>query len=520
LLICVLLLALVHWSFAPNARRLNLVALFAGLSLTHHRTALFFAAPALIWAAVATARHMPLRRLGWTAACALAPLLLYLWLPFRSARHPALNWGNTAGSLGFFWDHVGGRLYYPLAFGDTAAHALTQTRLLFDGLWRQFHPEGIALAAVGLAGMVWARRQRFLGVPLIVSFILVLVWAAFYKVDDRYAFYVPAVVVVSIWCGAGMGHVLGRVRTLQVSAGVRSLLAAAGVAVVFIIPLRMIVTGWQLVDRSREYEVLENAAMTMSGIPRDAVVLLLGDQENASALYYFHVLHPRQAPLLLSSNRCRQLWCMPLLPREILGAVIETRLGDDTPEGLAYAVRQRLDPRRALYLSYPPKRTPPGFIALRDYRMWRLVEPPGVPQAPDEPGLRPLLRLGEGGLLLRVVMPREVRRGEPFAVTAAIRWDTSAPKGELHVVFAHASVADKVGIGGADAAPAELRVVREIPLLFGAQLAPNAAGRHYKQTTNAIISRVCAPGSYHVFAQYVNGKGKTALAPAGMIEVK
>jgi hypothetical protein len=165
----------VRWQQEPGARRLNQLAFCCGLSLTHHRLALFFAGPALLWAAVATqpvssptarnlppwARARPRRRLlARAAGYAALPLLLYLWLPFRSAFKPPLNWGNTSASLDFFLTHITGRMYYGYAFASNTANVMAHLKLALGKLWGEWAqwPQwahlGVVLGVVGVALML------------------------------------------------------------------------------------------------------------------------------------------------------------------------------------------------------------------------------------------------------------------------------------------------------------------------------------------------------------------------------
>src|SRR5207247_6873347 len=56
--------------------------------------------PLWMWAPVWLLRYMP-----WLVVAGLIPLLLYLYLPLRSAQQPLLNWGSPS-TWGDFWRHV------------------------------------------------------------------------------------------------------------------------------------------------------------------------------------------------------------------------------------------------------------------------------------------------------------------------------------------------------------------------------------------------------------------------------
>jgi len=521
LLVCLLLAMFMRWLDDYSPRRLNQLAFFSGLALTHHRTSMFFVAPVLLWAVIAT-RPRSGRLLSRTVVCALLPLLLYLWLPFRAAQHPPLNWGNTSGSLRFFIEHVSGRAYLPLAFGANAASAWTQIQLTLLRLWKQFGAAGLGLALVGMAAMARSPRVRPLGVSLIVGFLAVLVWSASYDVPDRDVFYVPGIIVVAAWCGAGLGEAVRSVRALKLSPRLVRLAGAAATAVALIFALNMGIKNWPLADRSSQYGILESTALSMAGVPSDAVVLLSGELQ-PSSWYYWYVLSRRPAPLLIPARLAFAPWNQPLLQPEIRAAVIAVRHVNrkSRPVALARAVRERLDPKVPFYTNVELEAAPPGYVLLKDYFLRRVVVPPGVRQAKDTPDSRELIQFpAGGGSLLGVTAPPRATRGKPFAVTAAIRWTGRAqPEGDLRLVFARRDVAARVAKENPQALAGPLQAKRLVPLLFGAGMPASRPRWHYEQTISVLLSRRLDPGVYQVFAQLTCPRERTELAPVGAISV-
>lgn len=525
LMVCLVITMFVHWSGDPTPRRLHVLAFFCGLALTHHRSAIFFAAPLLLWAVVKT-RPLHARALLRAAGYGALPLVLYLWLPLRSAAHPLLNWGNTSASLGYFWDHISASVYYRYVFAEAPDQALTYTRLQFVRMWVQFRWAGLILTAVGVVGLLRSPRQRPLAVGLIAGFILVGTWAAFYAVPDKDVFYMPSAVVVSAWCGAGLAFVLRAADKLKLSPAVRRLVPIAGAAVALALPLDILMTCWRSADRSQQYEVLEGAAISFAGIPGNAVVLLTGDEPKSGASYYYHVLGHRPQPQLLHAEMILHPWYESLLSDPIIRAVVgDARLiaPQERISWLAEQMRRSMDPARPLYTNIPLDEAPPGFILLKDEgTIHRMVAPPGIPQAADGPGARPLLEFPGGtGSLVSVGTPAEVARGEPFTVTASVRWKAAArPQGDLQFLFVHSDLAQQVATSGPDAAPERSQMRRAVPVLFAATMPPSKPGRHYEQSFNALVSRRNVAGRYQVFVRLRQGKHHTPFVSAGSISVR
>jgi len=522
LLVCVVLAMFVRWLEQRTPRRLNQLAFCCGLALTHHRTSAFFIMPVLVWALIAT---RPVRVLGLakTVGWGLLPLLLYGWLPYRSAHHPPIDWGNTSASLRSFLAHVSGAVYAGYALGDVATNAWAQSELLLLRLWKQFHPVGLALAVAGMAGMMRSSRYRPLGISLLLSFIAVGAWAAFYRVPDKDVFYSPGTIIISAWCGAGLGYVLMGARSLSLGPGLVRVVGAAGVMVALALSLDLMATNWKLSDRSQQYASLEEAKVALYRLPANAVILVRSDEHYGAYNYYYHVLRHRPVLPVYSYGLMLQSWYQPLRDPLLAEAVflVIADPPDSRPAHLLTEVRRRTDPSRPLYTDIELKRVPPGYVLLKDRVLYRLVAPPGIPQAADAPGARPLLQLpGGAGSLLGVATPRRLKRGEPFAITAAIRWSGRVPPdGELLIAFIHSTIAQQVAAGKTEGAR-ELVLVRSCPLLFGLASPASRSGWHYQQTFNALFPPHMVPGRYQVFAQLARDKGKTPLAPAGAVSLR
>jgi len=524
LLVCLVLTMFVRWLEQRTPRRLSQLAFCCGLALTHHRTSAFFIAPVLVWALIAT---RPVRVLGLarTVGWGLLPLLLYGWLPYRSAHRPPINWDNTSDHLLYFLGHVAGIQYYSFALADTRANAWVHTLSWLVKLNEQFSIVGLALVLVGMVGMVRSSRYRALGISLTLSFAVVATWAAFYRVPDRDPFYLPALIVVSAWCGAGLAYVLAAVRARRLDPRLARLVPAAAAVAALVFPLNMVVRNWKEADRSEQYQALENVAAAVYGIPSNAVLLLVGDQPNGDYLYYYAGMDRRPAPSVLSLHFMTYPWDMPLLEPKIQAVAIEGLTA--APKGhqqawLVNAIRERLEPSRPVYTNAWVERAPPGYVLLRDRRLFWLVPPPGIPQVRDTSATDTLVDFpDDSGSLLDLTVPSSLKRGEPFAITADIRWrGIVPPEGELLVVFAHSSVAEDAANNQPQPPGSRLEMVRLAPLLFALTLPASRPGWHYEQTINAILPRRLEPGSYHVFVELVQDRAESPLVPAGIVTVR
>ncbi len=247
LLIGSVLATAVYWSREPGRRRLCLLALVYGLSLTHHRTMLLFA-PGLVgfvWLVQPSALRT---RSSWPAmACLVLPLTLYATLPLtRAVGQPLTNW----------WPSTPGEwLQYFLARGhlgvaETAVVPLSERLALYGrALVDQVTLGGLTLAVLGAVYLM--RQQRPLLFLTVVSFLLQALSSTAYYLESRnLAFYLPSFLIVAVWIGAGGAGVLewlsGRLGRRPWGAK-PALVMVAGV-ILCLLPIFSLVRNWPEMD--------------------------------------------------------------------------------------------------------------------------------------------------------------------------------------------------------------------------------------------------------------------------------
>jgi hypothetical protein len=222
-----------------------LAALF-GLGLTHHRT-LVLLAPALLIFVVLVERRVLSRaallgpehpdRPGWLrlagrpvvllALSFLTPLLLYLYLPLRG--HVGSLDGTYENTWSGFWRWVTAS-GYSVFFGENPLARDLDAAFYAELFWRQFGPMGMALAVVGLLGLL--RRPK----ALILTGLAFLTYVAFglvYRVPDVEVFFVPAFLITAVWIGVGLDYAADLLRLRGPSLALRRLLAV-GLVLVFL----------------------------------------------------------------------------------------------------------------------------------------------------------------------------------------------------------------------------------------------------------------------------------------------
>src|SRR5262249_7355245 len=180
-LLAAVLAAGLTWDRSGELRWLRLTLLLYGLALTHHLMSTLLA-PGLLYLALSSRHRGMLWKHGvGLLGCLLAPLLLYLYLPWAAWADRPVNWGDTRTWSNFVF-HVTGRQYRGLMFTLERGELMQRARWYAGYLPEQFGVVGMVL---GLAGIVrlWRRERRWLwGTGL--CYAVGVLYALNYKVED------------------------------------------------------------------------------------------------------------------------------------------------------------------------------------------------------------------------------------------------------------------------------------------------------------------------------------------------
>lgn len=234
----------------PPKRRLRLhpviyalTALY-GLSLTHHRTVVLLSPALLVFAVLVERRvlsraallgpehpdrarwlQLAARPIGLLVISNLLPLLLYLYLPLRG--HVGSLDGTYVNTWRGFWRWVLAS-GYSVFLGENPLARDLDAAFYAELFWKQFGPVGMALALVGILGLL--RRPKAL-VLTGLAFLTYVAFATAYRVPDVEVFFVPAFLITSVWVGVGLDYAADLLRLRGPSLALRRLLATCLVLV-------------------------------------------------------------------------------------------------------------------------------------------------------------------------------------------------------------------------------------------------------------------------------------------------
>ena len=274
--------------FGHPRLQLRWLALVYGLSLTHHRTMLMLA-PALALYLLWRDPGLLRRPREWMPALgiALAPLLIYLYIPWRAY---AQGWAMTVPE---FLRYVSGASYGPaVRLMDWMSPERSQ--MFWRFLVTQFGGVGIGIGILGLAGLGLARQWRFLAcimLAYLTYYVWGTVWYAYY--NDVNSF-IPNHLVFALWIGSGARMVWGATQSLsrltlnRMPWSAYGLRAARAIfwSAVSLLPMWMIWTNAPQVDASDEWNLTQWGAYAVAqDIPPNATIL--ADREKHPPLDYF-----------------------------------------------------------------------------------------------------------------------------------------------------------------------------------------------------------------------------------------
>jgi len=424
-----------HSGRRPGDGLLLLAALTFGLGLAHHRTTLLLIPGVLAYVLAVDRRIFRRGRLLLRALpLLLAPLLLYLYIPWRAPATPYLHLalapgrtlhlyeGTCAGFLAFV---LGGAYGGSLDPGiDLGARLAMAARFLHDDLGYAV----LALALAGLVALLALRRRRVLALTGL-SLLALAAFNLFYTIGDIVVLFIPVYLLVVLWAAAGvacLGRLVGRLPGLAGGPGrfLPSALAASALAV----PVVLGAGRFGVLDLSRATQV-ETAwrALLAEPLPEGAVLVTDNRDEIMPMWYFQHV--GDGTPL-----RPDLLGLFPLISPDhpTLGHVLDLALSTGRP---VYLIKEM--PGVEIKVRVQPEGT-----------LWRVLGPAIAvePSFPLDAQLGGVVRLTGYNLA-----PTELRPGESLRV--GLQWEALAVLDGPYHTYVHLLAPDGSRLAQSDRQP-------------------------------------------------------------------
>ncbi len=275
-----------RWAQEPAERRarwLYWLAFVFGLSLTHHRTMLLLAPGLLMWVLLTEPGllRQP-KRLLIVAGLLAAPLLLYLYIPWRAY---AQGWKMTWAE---FLAQISGSEYAPALRLDEWLTSPERRATYLRFLRNQFGHLGIGLGVVGWLSLL--RRHRRFALFSFVSWAIYVIFSlGYHAYYNDVNYFLPSHLVFVLWIGSGAGALADMVA----AAGQRltksiHLLRLGNVGywtLVALLPLHLMCTHLPQVDMSQTWNDVPWGEYVLSlDLPPNATIL--ADSVKIAPLHY------------------------------------------------------------------------------------------------------------------------------------------------------------------------------------------------------------------------------------------
>jgi len=423
LFVVVVLLLLLLWSESRSPRTLGLAALIYGLSLTHHRTMIFFLPSSLLFVWLTDRSIFRKARFLLTLLALVAiPQVLYLYIPWRAPVTPYLRVELAPGrALNLYDNTLGGFVRFVMGEmfrGELGVQAPLLQRLTAAAvlLLRQFGLAGVALGVIGVVKLVLGLTRspaRSTLALLGLSYAALVGFTLVYNVGDIHVFYTPSYIIFALWIAVGMAWLVDVVRSA--GHGALPVIRRAGyyalLVLLALLPLSAFWNNFSSVDKSRDLGAREWAEeMLAQPIPQGAILVSNDRNEITPLLYLQHV-----------EGRRPDLFTMfPLmLPGEEYSNVVRVLDGV-------------LDVGRPIYLVKPM----PGLEI--KYRMEPAdplveVEGPAITGEPDTPKE---MTLGDGLTLVGFDVEPEVPSA-PGELHVSLYWRVKRELGQDYHTYLH-----------------------------------------------------------------------------------
>jgi len=276
-LMAALILLLLRWRERSRPRLLAAIAGLYGLSFANHMATILLG-PGLVAFVLMIAGRGTLRprRLVPLALAFALGLSVYLYLPLRYLAAPAFNYVGHFDATGRFiptdltrpaglWALMTGAPFQGLMFAYPLSELPGEIALFIYRLWGNFLSAGLPIGLLG-ALTLW-RRDRPLGLMLVLLFLANVAFYVDYRVVDKETMFLPAYLVWALWVAVGFRVLYGW------AAGASQRRQAALAALFGLTALAGLVINGPQVDVSQDRRAHALAESLLTRVEPNAIIL-------------------------------------------------------------------------------------------------------------------------------------------------------------------------------------------------------------------------------------------------------
>jgi len=334
---------------------LPLAALALGLGLGNHLTLAFVGLIAVAGIGYSWARSHTRSldsRPAWVVACFLAGLTVYLYLPWRAAQAPPVNWGDPR-TLDRLWWVVSGALYRGYLFTVPLEHLPARLAATASLYIQQFGPWGAAISLFGL-WWLWGQRRALAGASLI-GMALYTIYAMGYNTPTSYVYLIPAFLAAAVWLAAGLQALAHRWPGLWPLA--------------LLLPALALILNVAGADLHADYAARDYAQAVWAAVEPQAIIVTGADEHTFTLWYAQLVAGQRPDVVIVDRDLLAYDWYRAGLARRYPD--LNVRDAQDEAMLITAHIAQR-----PIYLTDRPG--PAGYELAPAGPIWRVESPPEV----------------------------------------------------------------------------------------------------------------------------------------------
>lgn len=294
-----LLLALLWLAVSSASLRTApaIVGYLAGLALANHMMAVMTLL-GLVAVVVWHRRKVSGRALLVFAVFFVVGTSVYLFLSLRARAGPLFPWGDPKTLERFVW-HVTGRQYQVWMFSASLPEVLRNVLSGIQIIGRSF--VWVLLPVAGFGWLLLGRRNPALTAGVTLTVVLTLVYAANYNIPDIDAYYIPALVALTIPTAVGLDWFERRIGRLAVLLLTLAVLPAA--------------LNWRWVDRSDDRVAYQYALVTLASAAPNATIITDWWDLYSPVMYLQQVEGLRPDVCIVDKELLRRSWYLRRLER-------------------------------------------------------------------------------------------------------------------------------------------------------------------------------------------------------------
>lgn len=285
-----------YYSETKSDKYLILSGFILGLGFANHLTSFMLIPAGLIIFFTKTKKYdskAKYKLLAIVVASTLLGVMLYLYLPLRSAQSPIFNWGEVHRSFDKFMYHVTGAQYQVWMFSGDDTIWKGNLKLFFELIPSQITWIGIIFSFYGL--YVLYRGDKVVLSVLLSTALLCVFYSMNYSIHDIDSYFVTAYIAIAIIVAISAKQLVNHNNKL--------------IYIFAFIPLFNLYSNYEKADLSDDNTVSEYYRLVTQSAQKDAIIISSQWDFWVSAFWYKEKIEGKRSDIILIEKELlRRTW--------------------------------------------------------------------------------------------------------------------------------------------------------------------------------------------------------------------